>query len=366
MDRLLLKVHAWTGLVAGLGLLVVSLTGVLLLFAPYVDRALNPHLVLAPPSAERAGLDAQLAAVRRAFPDARLAGFRLLPLDEGEAHTVMAQRGDAWLFVHVDPYRARVLGGRDPYATYEGVLIKLHYSLMAGATGEAVVLGLGFVLVLSGLTGAWVYRKSLVRVFTLPVRWSRGARAWAADVHHLVGTASLLFNLLLAVTGAVMLWPLVLGGGGEGGGGPRPAPAFQGSVDEAVARARRAFPELVVRGVSLPRSEGDALEVYGGIAGRPLWGATSSSVRLEPGGLAVREVRDVRRLPPREQAAAVSLPLHFGDWGGLPVRLVYAVLGLSPAVLSLTGAWLWWRKRRGRESAWAWLPGVRVASRGSR
>ncbi len=348
MERLVLAAHRWVGLVAGLGLLVISGTGVLLLFAPYVDEALNPQLVRVAPGGTKAGLDAQLAAVRAGFPEAAVVGFRLLPLahEAGRAHTVMVREGDAWRFVQVDPYQARVLGGRDPYATYEGVLVKLHYTLFAGAPGQALVLVLGLALLASVGTGTWVYRKSLVRVFRLPVRWGRGARAWAADVHHLVGVASLLVNLVLAATGLVILWPIVFPGAEPATPVEPGPPAAVGSVDAAVARAREALPDLVVRGVMLPRAAGDALEVYGGLQHRPLWGATSSAVELEPASLEVRRVRDIREARWTEQVAAVAMPLHFGDWGGLLVRLVYAVLGLAPGLLSLTGALLWWKKRR--------------------
>ena len=41
-------------------------------------------------------------------------------------------------------------------------------------------------------------------------------------------------------------------------------------------------------------------------------------------------------------------PLHFGDFGGLTLKWLYFILGLSPALLSLTGTWLWIeRQQRG-------------------
>lgn len=34
-------------------------------------------------------------------------------------------------------------------------------------------------------------------------------------------------------------------------------------------------------------------------------------------------------------------PLHFGDFGGLTLKWLYFFLGLTPALLSITGTWLW-------------------------
>lgn len=40
--------------------------------------------------------------------------------------------------------------------------------------------------------------------------------------------------------------------------------------------------------------------------------------------------------------------LHVGNWGGLPIRILYFVASLVGASLPLTGYYLWWRKRRNR------------------
>ena len=37
-------------------------------------------------------------------------------------------------------------------------------------------------------------------------------------------------------------------------------------------------------------------------------------------------------------------PLHVGSFGGLGVRLVWCVLGLSPPVLFVTGFIMWWSR----------------------
>ena len=40
--------------------------------------------------------------------------------------------------------------------------------------------------------------------------------------------------------------------------------------------------------------------------------------------------------------------LHFGDVGGLWYRGFVSVMGVAVAGLSVTGVWIWWRKRRKR------------------
>lgn len=41
--------------------------------------------------------------------------------------------------------------------------------------------------------------------------------------------------------------------------------------------------------------------------------------------------------------------LHVAGVGGLPYRLVVTLLGLVIATLSVTGVWIWWKKRSLRQ-----------------
>jgi uncharacterized iron-regulated membrane protein len=47
----------------------------------------------------------------------------------------------------------------------------------------------------------------------------------------------------------------------------------------------------------------------------------------------------------------LSRPLHFGDYGGLPLKLLWAVLDIATIALLGSGTYLWWiRHRRNRPS----------------
>ncbi|MBP6655807.1 MAG: PepSY domain-containing protein, partial [Propionivibrio sp.] len=58
------------------------------------------------------------------------------------------------------------------------------------------------------------------------------------------------------------------------------------------------------------------------------------------------------RLPWKGTAADLfvqaQFPLHSGRILGLPGRIAISVMGLVVAMLSVTGAYIWWRKRQGR------------------
>ncbi|MEH2180217.1 PepSY-associated TM helix domain-containing protein [Nostoc sp.] len=40
--------------------------------------------------------------------------------------------------------------------------------------------------------------------------------------------------------------------------------------------------------------------------------------------------------------------LHFGSFGGLPTRILYVFVGLSPLILFITGFVMWWYRYKGK------------------
>jgi uncharacterized iron-regulated membrane protein len=339
-------VHAWLGLVTGAFLLLLSLTGTVLVFADELDRALNPALLRVTPRAERATYDAMLAAVRARHPDASIVAFRALPERPDEAYTVSMRVGGRFWFAHVDPYTARVLGDRDADASLVRRLLVLHYALLVRPWGEAVIFLVGVALVGSVLTGLYVYRRSLGRAFTVGVRWRRGWRVAAADLHHVVGVASLGFNLGMAVTGASMLAP-VLPTLLAHEPAPAAVPAQPGlaiSLDRLVARAADTLPGFRPGTMVVPQAPGEPVTFYGRVPGPALFGAYASRVRFDAATGRVTEAFDVARGTLGERLDAVAGPLHFGNYGGAGVKLLYAALGLTPGALAVSGFALWWRR----------------------
>ncbi len=42
--------------------------------------------------------------------------------------------------------------------------------------------------------------------------------------------------------------------------------------------------------------------------------------------------------------AAMS-PIHYAQFGGMPVKIAWALLGLAPILLFVTGILVWWRPK---------------------
>src|SRR5207245_4159944 len=58
------------------------------------------------------------------------------------------------------------------------------------------------------------------------------------------------------------------------------------------------------------------------------------------------EVSDARDLPVYLKALLVSQPLHFGDYGGMPLKIIWALLDVMTIVVIGSGPYVWWVRRR--------------------
>jgi uncharacterized iron-regulated membrane protein len=58
------------------------------------------------------------------------------------------------------------------------------------------------------------------------------------------------------------------------------------------------------------------------------------------------------------KALSLSQPLHFGDYGGLPLKIVWGVLDVVTIVVAGSGVWLWVSRRRSQRRALAPAPAV--------
>lgn len=52
------------------------------------------------------------------------------------------------------------------------------------------------------------------------------------------------------------------------------------------------------------------------------------------------------RLPWYVTALLVSQPLHFGDYGGLPMKFIWAALDIATIVVLGSGLYLWVKRRQ--------------------
>jgi uncharacterized iron-regulated membrane protein len=302
-----LRLHLAVALLAGAGLLLVSVSGAALVFRPELDDVVFGGPVRVVRGGVGAPLPALLDAGQAAHPGMTPVSLTRPVRDGLPARLRLEGPGSEIVEVLLDPASARVLGSRWLERSPLHALRALHTELYLGGRGRLVVGALGLLLVLQGATGLflwWPFTRRLPRGFT--IRRGRRWRVVGYDLHKVIGIASLAFHVPVALTGALLA--LSTGTG----------PARSDSVE---VRER-----------------------------------DGSVARLDRQTGAMTIVRDPRQ--PGARLWALAATLHEGRFGGLPSRWLYVAAGLTPVALALTGLGIWLGRPRSRpplpsgERAW--------------
>lgn len=382
--NLLFVLHSWAGLVTGLLLFVVCFSGAIVVFKHEIDLWANPALSRMPRVAAPVTPDVVMAELARRHPQAQvetlvlpddvmpvyMAYVRLAP-DAGGVRTKLALRADTGALI-------------GPVESQLGQYIRmLHVFLFFGPRWIVGFLGVA-MLVLIG-TGFVIHRKIVAELFTQ--RWDRSLRVVMSDLHKSAGVWALAFHVLIAFTGAWLglapvfergwdyvaraastsatassaaaPWVAATGEGavpkaprakGPAAGAERPSKVSMASIAAIDQAAREAIPGFQPKAFSLQKwGRPDAtVSVTGGLAEHL---HSTASARFSGATGALLKAQDPRRQGFWSQFNGLMEPLHFGDFGGIGLKWLYFLLGLTPAFLSLSGTVIWLDSRRQREAA---------------
>jgi uncharacterized iron-regulated membrane protein len=125
----------------------------------------------------------------------------------------------------------------------------------------------------------------------------------------------------------------------------RAPPSGLASLDAAVGHAVAAAPGMELQFVAFPGSGFSTGHHYAVF----LHGRTPATVHIITPALVNAETgvfEGLREMPWWVKALSLSRPLHFGDYGGVLLKGVWAILDLITICLLVSGLYLWWKKRR--------------------
>lgn len=350
-------VHKWTSVVVTVFLLLLCITGLPLIFHVEIDALTRPPQLDA---SARVDAEADLETiVQRAKADKP--GWVTMFLTWDDAHPLLnaviapsmeAADSDVKV-VAFDRRSGTRLSGPPPNEGFMSWLLELHSSLSMGFPGELLLGVVGLVFMVSLVSGVVVYAPFMRRLVFGTVRKHRSARLQWLDTHNLVGIALTAWLATVGFTGFVitMSQPITLFwqtqelselvAQDEG----MAAPPQLISVERALAAVRAQVPRAELSFIAWPGTRFSTPHHYT-VA---LKGSTPLTKRLIKVALVDArsgELSAVRDTPWYVKAVFLSVPLHFGDYGGLPLKVMWALLDLGAIVVLATGLYLWLGRRR--------------------
>ncbi|UTF60603.1 PepSY domain-containing protein [Gilvimarinus sp. DA14] len=376
-------VHSWVGVVTGILLFIVAFTGALSVFGhpelkiwshpeirgdiehdfTSIDYLLRQHVKQVDPS--------YLEHVRITLPGDSSA----TKLYFGFEKEIETPSGGHEHRVQVFSHHPQTLDLEDTFegssaewfAQFPGDMARFmttfHADLHLGNPIGLVLTGLlGLTLFASVVTGVLIHRKILKDLFSF--RPFRSLRLLFTDTHKVLGVWGLLFHGVIGFTGAflglvlVLLVPAAAFVSFAGDQEklvetflPETQPALTGlpaepQVGQVLTEFSRQHPQLIIRDST----------VYG-------WGDSGAVIAISTAGgntlsaFVTHELNAVTGEPlaqystfGRHQSVTGTLldamyPLHFGDFGGLLVKVIWGLLGVGTALVAVTGMMIWIERR---------------------
>ncbi|WP_084197470.1 PepSY-associated TM helix domain-containing protein [Solimonas soli] len=371
--RFNLWLHRWTSLIATVPFLVLCLSGTVLIFHEEIDDATGIVPTAQAADAPQRPIAEGIANVLAAHPGERALSIGIDPEHHPGVLLVVTAAAAETTFDHAtlrfaDLATAQPIGESDPAKTLTGFLLELHAQWFLGPLGEVIGALIALLVFLSLLSGLVVYAPYVKRIAFGVLRRGRGARLLQLDLHNFIGAIVLGWALVVTVTGfllgfstvAIMVWQATeLGAMRAQAGRMAPVDALRppADADRAIAAALakaedgRQVTSLIFPDTSFstPRHYTVLLNGRSGIERRLF---TAAIVDAGSG-----ELTTYAEPPTYLKAIILSEPLHFGDYGGLPLKLLWTACTWLTLFITANGAWLWWDRRR-RRAAKAPLEGV--------
>jgi uncharacterized iron-regulated membrane protein len=336
----LLQAHRWIGILACALILLQALTGAALVFRAPLGEILDPAGMVRRTASGEVPLSQVLAAVEARYPGGDIQRI-VWPQRSGGVYFVhLADRQGQPRFATVDPGDAQVLRAGGLWRFPMEAMLAIHFRMVTGKIGLAVMLlsGLGVVLMASsGLAYWWPKPGRWKAAFQVDLR--RPARAVLRQLHRAGGAVVAILALVSAVSGLLVGGEYLLGPGPLTEAARREVRiAAPEGVDRALAAARAAHPGPL-RDVRLGAD--GALGAFFWAPARSVMAVDAVKITLPEGRVAA-----VRPASADRSLWVTVLPLHSGEMFGLAGQLVLFAGALGLAALAVTGPILWLMRRR--------------------
>lgn len=366
-------VHGWVGIVCGLALFIAFYAGAINIFQTPLKRWASPPVTLvAPPLSEtQALIDATLKAV----PQARKAytiDVEMGPEAPARMRWTDAPDGrsgpDSDVFISAYDSKGELVVTKSETSTVAEFINILHQKVGLPFPYDFALPISGIVALLYGLaliSGLIVLLTSIAKDWFAVRIGDNKKRMWL-DIHNIIGVFSLPYHIIIALTAVGLALGAQISDAQN-------ITAWDGKLKEVSKRAQTKYavalrpgeaflpPERLVERI---HEQADGFKVQAIRYATKPGGKVEVRVRVRINGYAQRGANsgftavnpysgDIifnDQMPGRQDAFDSTVTsfyaLHFGNFGGTPIRWAYMLLGLSGAFLFYTGNLLWVESRR--------------------
>lgn len=350
-----LSSHSWIGLLVGVFMYLICLSGTLVVFYPQFERWEQPQIsedISVSPSQLQAAYD---EALKRGTEETEHM-FIGLPYKDMPRASVASDHGGWWLNDEAEL-------AEEVNHDWTHDLINLHIGLHLPHTIGTLIVSIFGVMLISLIVSGFLAHPRIFRdAFTLRLKGSKHLEQ--ADIHNRLSVWGAPFHLMIGITGAYFglatVMSLVLAQAFFDGDTDKIIPSVFGespvlaqAVDNAqVGSALAQMPELApdetpfyitVEDVNTPEQ---FIIVGTQVPERLIY---AEQYRFDAQGNYLSKVGFSDGEAGRQTIFSVYR-LHFGHFAGVNMQILFAIFGLALTVVSVTGINIWFARRKSRDA----------------
>jgi uncharacterized iron-regulated membrane protein len=254
--------------------------------------------------------------------------------------------------VLADARTAAVLQAPDLMKRFSYIMLRLHADLFAGLPGTLFLGAMGLLFVVAIVSGVVVYGPFMRRNEFGTVRMGSATRVKWLDLHNLIGIVTLGWATVVGITGVInalatpmfKLWQFTelaaMTAPYRGSPAPHSIAPLQRAFDAALAAEPGMRPGVIAfPGTDFAGAHHYAIFMRGST---PLTARLYKPVLIDAQTAVVSGKRD---MPWYLTMLFVSQPLHFGDYGGMSMKIIWGLMTLATIIVLGSGLYLWLKKR---------------------
>ncbi|KPX87417.1 PepSY-associated TM helix domain-containing protein [Pseudomonas meliae] len=356
-------VHTWSSLICTLFLLMLAVTGLPLIFHHEIDHLLGdaPQYQEMPADTPHLNLE-QLARAAEAHRPGEVMPY--FGWDDEDPNGVMAitaatagtEPNSSHTFA-LDARTGEALEMPSANGGFMMVMLRLHVDMYANLPGKLLLAFMGLLFVVAIVSGTVLYAPFMRKLEFGQVRVNKSRRTRWLDLHNLIGVVTLTWALVVGVTGVISACADLLIASWRNDAlatmiAPyKDAPPLtqRAPATRLLEIAESAAPGMQADFIAFPGTRFSSEHHYAVF----LKGNTHLTAHLATPVLIDAQTLQVTAVVERPwymDALGMSQPLHFGDYGGMPMKILWAVLDVLTIIVLGSGVYLWWVRRRAARS----------------
>jgi uncharacterized iron-regulated membrane protein len=357
-------IHTWTSLICTAFLLMLAITGLPLIFSHEIAHLTGdaPEFKEMPAGTPHLDLEQLVRSAEAHRPGDVMQYFGWDDDDPNGVYAIMGKTAggdpnESHSFM-IDARTGEAMETPNANGGFMMIMLRLHVDMYAGLPGKLLLAFMGLLFVMAIVSGVVLYAPFMRRLDFATVRPNKSKRVRWLDLHNLIGVVTLTWAIVVGLTGVLnacadlviaqwrtdalmtMIAPYK----------DAPPLAERGPATRLIEISKATVPGAEPSFIAFPGSRFSSEHHYAVF----MKGDTHlTSHLLTPVLIDAQDLHVTATLgrPWYMDALLLSQPLHFGDYGGMPMKILWAALDVLTIIVLGSGLYLWWVRRRATVAA---------------